>query len=580
MRNSITWQMFLPVPVVTFAAIIAAWLLLPSYVADNAATDAIASARQTATQFKTLRGYYTEFVVGKALKGGALKPDVAHRGVEGAIPLPATMIHDLSEILRDQGTSLKLYSPYPFANRKDRKLDEFGGAAWKHLQANPDAVFTRRDRVGGKDVVRVAVADRMSGQGCVDCHNTSAGSSKKDWKLGDVRGVLEIVMNIESQLAAGSRMTNTIMIAIALGGGVLTLVCTLMARRVSVPIKAMTGAMTKLAQGDKSVDVPSRGRRDEIGRMAETVAVFKQNAIEMDRLQGEQAAMKERAEAEKKAAMSVLADGFEASIKGVVGTVSAAAGDMQSTANTMSATAEKTSMQSATVASAAEEASTNVQTVASAAEELSSSIAEIGRQVTSAARIAGKAVEEAGRTNENVKGLSEAAQKVGEVVKLINDIAGQTNLLALNATIEAARAGEAGKGFAVVASEVKNLANQTAKATDDIAAQVGAIQAATQSAVAAIQTISGTIGEISEIATTIASAVEEQGAATQEIARNVQQAAAGTGEVSANIVGVTQAAAETGQASARVVEASGLLAKQSDVLRSEVDRFLSKVRAA
>ncbi len=278
--------------------------------------------------------------------------------------------------------------------------------------------------------------------------------------------------------------------------------------------------------------------------------------------------------------LNTLASGFEASVKGVVKTVSESAGAMKTSAQQMAGIAEDATKRATAVAAASEEASTNVQTVAAAAEELSSSITEISRQVAQSTSISGQAVQEADKANAQVRTLAETAAKIGDVVKLINAIAGQTNLLALNATIEAARAGEAGKGFAVVASEVKSLANQTAKATGDIAAQVNAIQEATKVAVEAIKSIGGTIGKINEISTTIAAAVEEQNAATGEIARNVQQASAGTSEVSSNIAGVTQAARDTGKAAAGVLEASESLGQQSATLSKEVDSFLDKVRAA
>jgi methyl-accepting chemotaxis protein len=271
---------------------------------------------------------------------------------------------------------------------------------------------------------------------------------------------------------------------------------------------------------------------------------------------------------------------FDAAMKSALGTVGQAATGLQATAKALQQNVERTTQQTTAVAAASEEASTNVQTVASAAEELSASITEISRQVAQSTKISNRAVDEANRTNESVQGLALAAQKIGDVVKIINDIAGQTNLLALNATIEAARAGEAGKGFAVVASEVKTLANQTAKATEEIAAQVGAIQEATKNSVTAIEGIRKTITEVSEIATSIASAVEEQGAATQEIARNVQQAAAGTQEVSSNIGGVTQTAAETGTAANNVLSSSQELGKQAETLGGEVEKFFARVKAA
>jgi methyl-accepting chemotaxis protein len=351
-------------------------------------------------------------------------------------------------------------------------------------------------------------------------------------------------------------------------------------RGIAGPVRTMTAAMRGLADGKLETEVPARERRDEIGAMAGAVQVFKDNAIRVRQMEAEAEEQKARAEAEKRAAMLKLADGFEQSVGGVVKTVASASTEMQAAAQGLSATAEEASRQSTAVAAASEQASTNVQTVASAAEELNASIGEIGRQVTTSAQIAGKAVSEAERTHQTVRSLADTAQKIGDVVKLINDIAGQTNLLALNATIEAARAGEAGKGFAVVASEVKSLANQTAKATEEIAAQIGAIQGATGDAVNAIDGIGKTIGELNHIATAIASAVEEQGAATREIARNVQQAAAGTGEVSSNIGGVTQAATQTGASATQMLGAASELAQQAETLRGEVDKFLAQVRAA
>jgi methyl-accepting chemotaxis protein len=350
-------------------------------------------------------------------------------------------------------------------------------------------------------------------------------------------------------------------------------------RSIVPPLRSMTGAMAKLAGGDHGAEIPATGRRDEVGEMAKAVVVFKENMIKA-KAAAEREAVEQKAREARTQAVTKLTGDFDEEVTLVLKTVASASTELQSTATSMTATAEETSRQSTVVAAAAEEASTNVQTVASAAEELSSSITEISRQVSQSAKIAGKAVEEAARTNAQVEGLAQAAQKIGDVVKLINDIAGQTNLLALNATIEAARAGDAGKGFAVVASEVKSLANQTAKATEEIAAQITAIQTATKEAVGAIQGIGKTIAEINEIATGIASAVEEQGAATQEIARNVQQASAGTSEVTSNISGVNQAASDTGAAATQVLGAASDLSKQAETLRGQVEKFIAAVRAA
>ncbi|MEN8197195.1 MAG: HAMP domain-containing methyl-accepting chemotaxis protein, partial [Pseudomonadota bacterium] len=350
--------------------------------------------------------------------------------------------------------------------------------------------------------------------------------------------------------------------------------------RIVKPISAIIDVMTRLAEGDNMVTVLGANRGDEIGEMAQAVQIFKDNALEKQRLEEEQAAAAQRAEEEKRQAMYALADRFERQVKDVVDGVSSSATEMQATAQQMSATAEETSRQSANVATASEQATANVQTVAATAEELSASIAEIGRQVMQSAKIAQNAVVEADSTNDTVKGLAEAAAKIGEVVDLINDIAGQTNLLALNATIEAARAGEAGKGFAVVAQEVKNLANQTAKATEEISTQITAVQEETNGAVGAIENIRSIIGEINDISTTISSAVEEQGVSTQEIARNVQQAATGTQDVNSNIDSVNRAASETGSAAGQVLGAAQEMSRQAEGLRGQVDDFLNEVRAA
>ena len=354
----------------------------------------------------------------------------------------------------------------------------------------------------------------------------------------------------------------------------------LVARSITGPLRHMTVAMNDLASGNLAVEVPGVGRGDEVGEMAKAVEIFKGNAVARQALEAEQREAATRAASGRKADMNKMANDFEAAVGQIVEAVSSASSQLEVSAGTLTTTAERAQQLTATVAAASEEASSNVQSVASATEEMASSVNEISRQVQASARMAVDAVGQARVTNDRVSELSKAATRIGDVVELINTIAGQTNLLALNATIEAARAGEAGRGFAVVASEVKALAEQTAKATGEIGQQISGIQAATQESVNAIQAISGTIEKLSEISSTIAAAVEEQGAATQEISRNVQQASMGTQQVSANITDVQRGASETGSASSQVLSAAQSLSGDSNRLKLEVGKFLNSVRAA
>jgi methyl-accepting chemotaxis protein len=442
----------------------------------------------------------------------------------------------------------------------DRLIATFENEMLPKLKATPDLTQEMRDLDGKIDEEAAALAAAM--QKFRDLQIAEANQSDVVFDARGADGALH------SMILSGIAIVLAFAIAF------------LLARAIVRPVKAMTAAMGRLSSGDMTAEIPGTERKDEIGEMSQAVLVFKNSMVEAERLRQDQERQKAEAAAQRKADMARLADQFEAAVGGIVKTVASAATELRASAQSMSSTAEETNKQAQAVASASNEAATSVQTVAAAAEELSTSVDEIARQITQSNDVASKAVREAETTNSEVAGLATAAQRIGDVVRLIEEIASQTNLLALNATIEAARAGEAGKGFAVVASEVKTLATQTGKATEEISGQIAAVQSATQNSVTAIKGIGETIRSISTISGTIAAAVEEQTAATREIARNVQQAAQGTSEVTENIVSVSQAANDTGAAAGQVLGSAEELSHQAELLRGELSRFIEVVRAA
>jgi methyl-accepting chemotaxis protein len=486
----------------------------------------------------------------------------------------------------------------PMTAQEVSTLGAFRGrveAAWDYVQAYaakssaPPAVSTAADRLRervfqGFEDTRKAIYAAGIGGGTYPI-NSSEWFSRSTAAIDEVIALSALASEEAARLAESAQrsslrtlMLNAFLMAFSLALASLTL--WMVISRVVRSLGQITAAMGKIAGGETSVAVPCTTRRDEMGSMARALLVFKENAVKVLGMQAEREALEKTAREERAAAMAQLADEFEGAVGEIVETVSSASTQLEASAGTLSTTAERAQELTTMVAAASEEASTNVQSVASASEEMASSVNEIGRQVQESARIAGEAVAQARKTHHRVNELSEASRRIGDVVELINTVASQTNLLALNATIEAARAGEAGRGFAVVATEVKALAEQTAKATEEIRRQISDIQNATQDSVSAIEEIGVTIGRISEISSTIASAVEEQGAATQEVARNVQQAAQGTQQVASNITDVQRGADATGAASSQVLTFAQSLSQESSRLKSEVGRFLEMVRAA
>jgi methyl-accepting chemotaxis protein len=486
----------------------------------------------------------------------------------------------------------------PMNSQEISTLGAFRGrveAAWDYVQAYAAKTSAAPAVTAGVGRVRERVFQRFEDtRKAVFAGGLGAGSypvSSAEWFSQSTAAIDEVIAlsALASQEAARlaeaaqrSSLQTLVLNGFLMAFSLLLAVATLwmVISRIIRSLGQMTAAMSELAGGQTSVVVPCSDRRDEMGSMARALLVFKENAVRVQTMQAEREALEKTARQEKIAEMARLADAFEGTVGEIIETVTAASTQLEASAGTVTTTAVRAQELATMVAAASEEASTNVQSVASASEQMASSVNEISRQVQASSKIAGEAVEQARKTHDRVNDLSSAANRIGDVVELINTVAGQTNLLALNATIEAARAGEAGRGFAVVASEVKALAEQTAKATEEIRKQISDIQNATQDSVHAIEEIGVTIGRISEISSTIASAVEEQGAATQEVARNVQQAALGTQQVASNITDVQRGATETGAASSQMLTSAQSLSSESGRLKREVGKFLDTVRAA
>lgn len=575
-RNSIAWKMALPVPLALLAVIVPLLLLLPSIVEKDATDAAANNALQVVQQFRQVRDYYSSAVAAKVRDSKDLKTSHLHMTDPKLVPIPATFILDMSDRLKDQGTKLSFVSPFPFPNRADRQMDSFQQEAWAALKDNPATPIIRRETQQGREVVRVALGDTL-GENCVACHNSHPNSPKRDWKVGDVRGIFEVTTIIDDALARAQSLTRSITAAVAVAALLVLIVSLLSSRVLLTPLKAINQAVTRLARGERNIDLGrEQARRDEIGQWAGALTQFRDALIEKEQHDREERAAIEL-RARRQAELEELTRHFDGAVSQLLHKVENMSVDLTGAAQTMRSNADDANQQSASVADATKHAFASVESAAAATIQMLTSINDIAQQVSRSSTIARAAVADAQAANLRIAGLADAVGRIGDAGQLINAIAAQTNLLALNATIEAARAGEAGKGFAVVASEVKNLAAQTARATEEIASQIAAVQRETAEAIAAIRGIGTVIGDIDQLATGIAGAVEEQGAASSEIARQMDQAAAGTRHIANSIESVSRAVGQTQRTSGSVADSAVHLKSESDGLKREVERFLRAV---
>ena len=527
---------------------------------------------KTLDQINAIRNYYTAHILVEALDAG-LSTDTQHRDSQGTIPAPATFAHDMGEVITSTGTNTNLYSPFPWPNRAGRVLDERQQTAWQFLSENPEETYSElSENDDGERIVYIGYADKLHSQTCVDCHNNHPDTPIAGWSIGDTRGVLEVTVNVEQLIQRGEKIgyifggiiAGLIFLSLLMGVGI--------DRTVGKPLKTIADTALKMLEGDRFMVIPYSDRKDEIGVLGraldKTIEYIAKN---------EQVLMQEAQDAKNQAKRSMklekLLKEFDNSINNTSTNITASIKIIYDIAGNLSTNSRETSEQITAISSSTDEMNHNIRSVSESGMQLSQTINTVLEQVNKSQSISKSASLQANDANEKIQGLADAAQRIGEVVNLINDIANQTNLLALNATIEAARAGEAGKGFAVVAGEVKNLANQTAKATEEISSQIHNIQNETKDAVAAIAEVTGVVSNINTLASDIATAIDTQTQAVQEISQNAEQTATGTLDVLEGLTNVSAAATGTGDMAKLLLDDTEKLNNLSTELTAEIYEF-------